>query len=72
MKKEYQQGYKDLTEPELPTEIDLGATDFVFSEGLADDIADAINEYLAEKYGYCVNCYGWEIKITDIDWDITE
>lgn len=72
MDKAYLQGRKDLTEPELPTEIDLGKSDFIMSNELADDLANEINEYLAEKYGYCVNCYGWELKLTDIDWDTSE
>ena len=52
----------------LPTELNLGR-DFVMSEELADKLAEEINDYLADKYGYCVEAYGWEIKLGGIIWD---
>lgn len=59
----------DITEPELPDEIDLTTSDFTMSEELADRLSEEINDYLAEKYGLCVESYGWELKLTEINWD---
>lgn len=53
----------------LPKEIDLTTSDFTMSEELADRLSEEINDYLAEKYGFCVESYGWELKLTEINWD---
>lgn len=55
----------------LPTELKLGR-DFVMSEELAEKLAEEINDYLADKYGYCVEAYGWDIELGGIVWDTSE
>ena len=52
----------------LPTELKLGR-DFVMSEELAERLAEEINDYLADKYGYCVEADGWDIELGGIVWD---
>lgn len=52
--------------PKLPKEIDLTVEkDF----HIPDEFFDAINEFLAEKYGFCTKAYGVEIKAVEIEWD---
>ena len=53
----------------LPREIDLTTSDFTMSEELADKLCEEINDYLDEKYGVCVESYGWELKLTGINWN---
>ena len=61
----------DITEPDLPTDLDITADeDFVPSGEVIDGLINEINEYLSDKYGYCVNSYSYSIKIHDIDWDL--
>jgi len=55
----------------LPTELKLGR-DFVMSEELAEMLAEEINDYLSDKYGYCVEGYGWDIELGGITWDTSE
>ena len=56
----------DITEPDLPDEIDLAEADDFF---VPDQMYHEINEYLADKYGFCVNGYGLELKVVSLDWD---
>ncbi len=56
----------DLTEPELPTEIDL-TNDLDFPT--PDELATAITDYLAEKYGKLPAVYGIQIVVSDIEWE---
>ena len=42
-----------------------------------DEIEDAINDYLSDEYGFCVNSWEYEIEsdvifISNIDWDTDE
>lgn len=53
----------------LPNEIDLTEAD---GFRVPDEMWDAINEYLADEYGFCTNSYGLEIKVSGIDWDTEE
>lgn len=55
---------------ELPREIEVGIDELIND----DDMSEAINEFLAKKYGFCNNgyCYGGSIVITNIDWDTEE
>lgn len=53
----------------LPTSLAL--TDSDLSSVLLERIVDEINDYLAERYGFCNTGFGYEIKI-DLDaitWD---
>ena len=55
----------DITEPELPTDIDLtGDKDF----RTPDNFMNSVNEFLCDKYGQVPMAYDYEIKITDIMW----
>lgn len=57
----------------LPEEINLTADkDFVMSEDLAEMLNEEISDYLSDKYGYCVEAYGYEIKVGGIIWDTSE
>lgn len=53
----------------LPTSLTL--TDNDLPQQVLDEIVEAINDHLAEKYGYCNTGFGYEIKIDldDITWD---
>lgn len=58
---------------DLPTDINLTADkDFQLSDELADRLNEEILDFLADKYGYCVEGYGWELKIGGIMWDTSE
>lgn len=58
---------------DLPKEIILTADkEFVMSEDLATLLNEEINDYLSDKYGYCVEAYGYEIKVSEIFWDTSE
>lgn len=60
----------DITEPNLPIDLDITAEeDFRPSNAVMDGLAEEINEYLASKYGRCVNSYSYSIKLYSIDWD---
>ena len=62
----------DITEPDLPTDLDITAEeDFEPSNEVMDGLVNEINEYLADKYGYCVNSYSYSVKIYSIDWDLS-
>ncbi len=54
----------------LPQEIEIGIDELIND----NDMSEAINEFLAKKYGFCTNsyCYGGSIVISNIDWDTTE
>ena len=57
----------------LPEEVNLTADpEFQMSEELADRLSEEINDYLSDKYGYCVEAYGWELKVGGIVWDTSE
>jgi len=55
---------------ELPTKIEVDIFDIISD----DELSEKVNEYLATKYGFCVNSYnyGCSIVISDIDWDTEE
>lgn len=55
----------DMTEPSLPSEIDLTDSEM----RTPDQLCEAINEYLSDTYGKVPSAYGLEIKLTDIDWE---
>ena len=59
----------DITEPNLPIDLDLTDED---DYKLPDQVYDSIDEYLSDKYGYCPSGYGLTIKIESIDWDVEE
>lgn len=60
----------DITEPNLPTELDITAEkDFMLSEQTMDALADDINEYLADKFGFMNSGWSFSITIGDILWD---
>lgn len=54
---------------QLPTEINLTNKD---EFRVPEEMWEAINDFLADEYGLCVNSYGLEIKVSDIDWDTSE
>lgn len=37
---------------------------------LPDEFVDSVNEFLADKYGYCNDGWAVEIKVNNIGWDI--
>lgn len=50
----------------LPREIDLkNEFDFVAPE----ELSEAISEYLIEKYGRAPVVYGYNITVTNIEWE---
>lgn len=57
----------------LPTNIELTDEDIdkVLSGDTLERISEEINDYLADKYGYCTEGYGYEIKINidQITWN---
>ena len=59
-----------IEEPNLPSKVEIGIEEL----NLSDEVVEAINNYLADKYGYCNNgfSYGGSIIINDIDWDTKE
>lgn len=54
----------------LPKEITLSLSD-IFDSWFDEELCERINNYLAEKYGYCNKGFNYtdEITITNIDWD---
>ena len=57
----------------LPKNVCLsGDKDFQLSEELADRLNEEITDFLSDKYGFCVNAYGWELNAVDINWDTEE
>lgn len=54
----------------LPKKIEIGIDEL----GINDDIVEAINNYLANTYGFCNKGFTWgcSIIIDDIDWDTEE
>lgn len=61
----------NITDPsaDLPTYIELDKDeDFM----LPDDMVEYINDYLADKYGYCNKGWCWKISLDDVEWDTTE
>lgn len=55
---------------DLPDEVILTADDSGYS--LTDEFCESVNEYLADKYGYCNGGWAVEIKVSNIDWDTSE
>lgn len=51
----------------LPNSIEIGIDEL----GINDDIVEAINDYLANTYGFCNKGFTWgcSIIIDNIDWD---
>ena len=58
---------KGLASPDLPKEVIVSICD-LFTD---DEIGQRINDYLAEKYGFCNNGFTYSelLTISDIDWD---
>lgn len=60
-----------------PTEVEM-EIDSCLADAIEDKeyVEEEINNYLSDNYGWCVNSYDWkvdgeQIKITNIDWDLT-
>lgn len=57
----------------LPNSITITGKDYdeAFSAETRERIGEELVEYLTEKYGYCVNGFGYDVKIEidRIDWD---
>lgn len=63
----------DITVENPPVEIDLTAEkDFELSESTMEHLAEDVNEYLANKYGYLNSGWSFSITIGDIDWEFGE
>ena len=61
---------KEYTTDDVPTELDITAEkDFILSEQTMDALADDINEYLADKFGFMNSGWSFSITIGDILWD---
>lgn len=61
---------KEYTIDDVPTELDITAEkDFILSEQTMDALADDINEYLADKFGFMNSGWSFSITIGDILWD---
>lgn len=61
---------KEYTTDDVPTELDITAEkDFILSEQTMDALADDINEYLADKFGFANSGWSFSITIGDILWD---
>ena len=62
----------------LPTNVTLNLDDIdkyaPIDKYAYEAIGEKLNDLLSNKYGFCVNGYGYDIKIefTDIDWDVDE
>lgn len=58
----------------LPNEITLTKVNsgFTMSDELADIFCEEVNDYLADKYGYCNEGWCYEIKLSNIIWDTKE
>lgn len=56
----------------LPNDINLTKIDsgFEMSDNLAEMFVDEVNEYLANKYGHTNEGWCYEIKISDIMWEV--
>lgn len=55
---------------DLPDEVILTADDSGYS--LTDEFCESVNEFLADKYGFCNGGWSVEIKVSNIDWDTSE
>lgn len=55
----------------LPNEENLLITD-VLDEEEFDHLCIKIGDYLTDKYGYCVDGFCIDIKVSDIKWDRSE
>ena len=57
----------------LPNNITITGKDYdkALSAETRERIGEELVDYLTEKYGYCVNGFGYDIKIEidQIDWD---
>lgn len=51
----------------LPKELILTEQDNGYL--LPDEFIESVNDYLADRYGYCNKGFLIEIKLTDIEWD---
>ena len=78
--KQYEENYNVVIECEdvPPTEVEM-EIDSCLADALEDTdyIEEVIDDYLGDEYGYCVEGYRWEvdgdkIKITNIEWDLTD
>ena len=49
----------------LPKQVKIDITK------INEDLSELINDYLAERYGYCTNsyCYSGTIVVNNIEWD---
>lgn len=61
---------KELKKMKLPKELEVYLRDL--DEDLAEQLNEAINDYLSERFGYCVESYGCIIKVKNIEWDEEE
>lgn len=59
---------------QLPDKITLTNVNsgFVMSDELADKFCEEVNGYLADKYGFCVEGWSYQIDLSDIMWDTGE
>ena len=55
---------------DLPDEVILTADDSGYR--LPDKFVESVNEFLADKYGFCNGGWAVEIKVSNIDWDTDE
>lgn len=55
---------------DLPDEVILTADDSDYR--LTDEFCESVNEYLADKYGFCNGGWAVEIKVSNIDWDTSD
>lgn len=59
---------------DLPSEICLTerGNGFQLDDDVFERLNEAINDYLSDTYGFCVNGYDYQLTISDIDWDTEE
>lgn len=73
----YEENYTFLIPAEnvLPDRVEV-EIDSCLADNINDDewMEQYLNDYLSDKYGYCIEGYNWEVEndkiiITDIYWD---
>ncbi len=62
-----------MAKSKLPSKVKVRLCDLM-DNWFDDELNEAINNFLADKYGFCNNgyCLDDTITITNIDWDMEE
>lgn len=56
----------------LPKDVVITHEDI--PDELAEKLTEWVNEFIAEKYGYCNKGYSWDLTMTayNVDWDLDD